>query len=106
MIQVLVEKGANVDSPTSNGDRAVHLAISGYNESQCLQLLKIFAEVGCNLTAANSKGRTPLDCAIREGYTSVVEWLLSRDTPATREARERLEGVPNPKRSHHFPSQS
>ncbi|KAG9316017.1 ankyrin repeat-containing domain protein [Chiua virens] len=74
--------GADLQSTTPlDEDTVVHLAIAGYHESDCLDLLKIFVEAGCSLKTTNSSGSTPLEIAIQRGYTSVVNWLISQNVP-------------------------
>ena len=77
MVKFLIHKGADVHSTNSDGDSVLHLAIAGYLESTCLDLVQIFINAGCNPTACNSGGETVLEAAIKRGYTTVVEHLLS-----------------------------
>ena len=78
MIQLLIRKGANVHSTTSDGDTILHLAIAEYAEVMCCHLVKSLIVAGCNPTSRNSKGRTVLEAAIQREYIWVVELLLSR----------------------------
>lgn len=71
MVKLLIRKGADVRSTTSNGGTVHHLAIAEYAEEVCYSLVKNFIEAGCN-----SEGRTVLEAAIERGYTSVVGLLL------------------------------
>ena len=77
IVQLLIQKGADVHLTTSNGDNVLHLAMSERDESRCLDLVKSFIEAGCNPTSCNSEGQTVLDAAIQRGYTLVIELLLS-----------------------------
>ena len=98
MIYWLMLRGANVQAVMSGADTVLHLAIKyggdedeqedehehlrdDYSESDCLGLVKIFIEAGCNPTVRNSEGETVLEAAIERGYTSVVEHLLSCNVP-------------------------
>ena len=81
MVQSLLHKGADVRSSTSNGDTVLHLAITEYPESACWYLVKTFVEAGCSPTACNLEGNTALVAAMKRGYTSVVELLLSYNVP-------------------------
>ena len=82
MVHSLVRKGADVLSTTSNGDSVLHLAISGYSEQVCLDLVKTFINAGCNPSTCNSGGKTVLEIAIECGYSSMVVGLLhSYNTP-------------------------
>ena len=83
IIQSLLRKGADVHSTESNGDTVLHLAIAiaGYLESECLDLVKSFINAGCSPTACNSAGKTVLEAAVEATYTSVVEHLLSCNVP-------------------------
>ena len=77
MVQSLLRKGADVHSITSDGDTILHLAIAGYLESECLGLVESFINAGCSPTSRNSAGKTVLETAVEDGYSSVVEHLLS-----------------------------
>ena len=81
IIESLIRKGANVHSTTSNGDTVLHLAVAEYVESTCLELVKTFTGAGCNPTTRNSRGKSVFQVAIKRGYTSVVDHLLSRNVP-------------------------
>lgn len=81
MIDFLIQNGADIHSTTPNGDSVLHLAISGYVEGACWDLMRNFIEAGCNLATCNSEGKTILEAAIGREYTSVVELLISYNAP-------------------------
>ena len=81
VVEFLIHRGADVNSTTSIGDTVLHLAIHGYIESTCLDLVKRFIKAGCNATSHSSKGKTVFEVAIKRGYSSVVEYLLSCNFP-------------------------
>ena len=81
LIELLVQKGADVNSITSNGDTVLHLAVAKYPASACLDLVFRFIQAGCDPITKNSEGQTVFQVAFQRGYTLVVEHLLSSDTP-------------------------
>ena len=82
MVQLLIQRGADVHSTTSDGNTVLHLAITEYYcEGTCWELVKTFLEVGCNPTACNFDGKPILEAAIQRGYTLVVELLLQYNVP-------------------------
>ncbi|KAF8548192.1 ankyrin [Imleria badia] len=50
------------------------------NEYECLQTTQLLCEAGCPF-APNARGQTPLHLAITRGFTSVFDYLLSRNVP-------------------------
>ncbi|KAF9224620.1 ankyrin [Gyrodon lividus] len=87
---MLIEKGADVHSLTSNKNNLLHDAINCHTsegpfsfmlDSQALTNVKILVDSGCNPSACNSNGQTPLHLAVSRGQVPVVEYLLSRDVP-------------------------
>ena len=81
MVDFLIQKGADLHSSTPDGDTALHLAITKYPESECLDLFKKLVEAGCDPTTHNSKGKTAFEVAFWRGHVAVVEQLLSYNTP-------------------------
>ena len=81
IIRSLVSKGADVHSTTPNGDTVLHLSIDQYDEGTCLDLVKSFINAGCSPAACNYDGKSALEVAIECDYTSVVDILLSYNTP-------------------------
>ena len=79
MVKVLIRKGADVHSTASDGNTVLHLAITEHAESMCLDLVKTLIEAGCNSMAQDSDANTVLEAAMIRGYTSVAQYLLSRD---------------------------
>ena len=81
IVELLIRKGVDVYCTASNGDTILHLAVTEYDESTCLDLVKSFIEAKCNPTTCNSEGTTVLEVAIECDYISVVEHLLSCNVP-------------------------
>ncbi|KAF8838331.1 ankyrin [Paxillus ammoniavirescens] len=81
--QMLIDKGANVYTRTSNGDSVLHVTVNHlyHDEDQCLQTVKILIDAGCDPSMCNFGGETPLHIAANTGYVSVVEYLLPTDIP-------------------------
>ncbi|KIJ08961.1 hypothetical protein PAXINDRAFT_44599, partial [Paxillus involutus ATCC 200175] len=77
MIQMLVDKGADVHVRMSNGDSVLHVAIHHYTRSRnLLEIVKILVDSGCDPAVCNSDGRTPLHIAAIKGNVSLVKYLL------------------------------
>ena len=81
LIEDLVRNGADVNSTTQSGDTVLHLAVAGYSQFTCLDLVKTFIAAGVNVTARNSQQKTIFDVALEDDYTSVVEHLISSSVP-------------------------
>ncbi|KAG9316938.1 hypothetical protein JVU11DRAFT_3021 [Chiua virens] len=78
MVRVLLKRGANIHavSPGYN-DAALHLASMCPWEPRALELTNILMDAGCNPTARNGRGETPMTIAMKRGYATVVEHFLS-----------------------------
>ena len=77
VVELLIHKGVDVNSPASNGDTVLHLAVATYVEPRCLELVKILVNAGCNPMVHDSHAETALDAAMKQGYATVTEHLLS-----------------------------
>ena len=83
IVEALVCKGANIHSTTSEGDTVLHLAITRYRETTCLDLVKRFINAGCNPAICNARKESVLAAAIARRYHSVVKYLLSCNAPVS-----------------------
>ena len=81
MVEFLIRKGVDVNSPASSGDTVLHLAVAMYDESSCLHLVDIFIDAGCNPMAHDSHGETALEAVMKRGYATVTEYLLLHNVP-------------------------
>ena len=81
MVELLIRKGADVHSTTSDGDTLLHLAVAKYPPLTCLHLVKILVDAGCNPMAHDSKAETVLEAVMKRGYASVMQYLLSCNVP-------------------------
>ena len=81
LVRLLSCNGADMRSISPEGETVFQLAIANYNESTCLELVKIFVEAGGNTDVCNSTGESVLQTAFAHGYISVVELLFSHDNP-------------------------
>ena len=79
MAEFMIRNGADVHSTASDGNTVLHLAITEHAESMRLDLVKTLIEAGCNSMAQDSDANTVLEAAMIRGYTSVAQYLLSRD---------------------------
>ena len=68
----------------------------GEREARALEAVKLAAELGVNVNAADADGRTALETATALGYKSVAEFLVKRGAKLDRPARPlRKEAVDN-----------
>ena len=80
MIQLLAEHGADVSHLAPNGGHLLHTVLkSTIVEDECLRTTELLCEAGCNFSAPDTGGDTPLHLAITRVFTSVVAYLLSRN---------------------------
>ena len=78
-IRYVFDKGASVSAVTPDGNTALHLLLAQGND--CLESVKILIDAGCDPCSQNLAGETPLHIAARSAFTTVVEYLLSREVP-------------------------
>ena len=82
-VEVLLEKGADINAKDDNGDTPLHrLARSFYaygNKSELLRrkLINLLLEKGADSEVEDDQGRTALHYAAENGYSEIVEALLS-----------------------------
>ena len=82
MVPFLISKGADLHATEKNGDTLLHAAMTTLKqEAECHFLVQAFVEAGCPTSRSNDSGKSPIDAAVSLGYFSVVEYLLSQDTP-------------------------
>jgi uncharacterized protein len=79
-IKLCIEVGLDINAATTNGETALHAAISGRGSPLIVQFL---VESGADLTAKNKQGRTPLEVAIasRRDLGDIVAFLKQRVNP-------------------------
>lgn len=72
IIDLLIEKGANIHARTSGGLTVLHLAaILGY-----VREVNLFLQAGCDVNVKSHRKNTPLHFAANAGHVKVVETLL------------------------------
>ena len=85
MVRLLVGHGADVSHVAPNGDHLLHVVLDSLaleiGEDECLEITRLLCEAGCNSSAPNALGKTPLHIVITRGFTSIVDYLVSRDVP-------------------------
>ena len=82
MMYFLLSLGCSVHVTSPAGDTPLHcLVYNGIEEDECLEWVQILVDAGCNPSASNLEGTTPLDIAASTGDVSVVEYLLSLHVP-------------------------
>jgi len=71
LVALLLEHGAEIDSPEHGGFTALHLAA----ENGTLEMVKVLLTKGANVTLKSDDGKTALDYAQEKGFTEIVELL-------------------------------
>ena len=82
MIRLLIDKGANVHTLRPNGDALLHVAMRSLDRSVCPEIAKIFIDAGCNPSASNQNGETPLCIAAKQEYREIGNYLLLFGVPS------------------------
>ncbi|KAG9315394.1 ankyrin repeat-containing domain protein [Chiua virens] len=84
VVRVLLKRGANIHAVSPGYDAALHLASMCPWEPRALELTKILMDAGCNPTARNGRGETPMTIAMKQGHATVVGHFLpsSISTPS------------------------
>ncbi|KIJ63611.1 hypothetical protein HYDPIDRAFT_29402 [Hydnomerulius pinastri MD-312] len=86
VIRILLDHGADARYPGVDGNTPLHslLLFPRFIHSpepsshDCLEVARLLVEGGCDPTAPNNLGCSPLQFAIRYGHESVVLWLVER----------------------------
>jgi len=81
VIQLLIDKGADVRAVTADGDTPLHHAVFESSESSSLQFAELLTAAGSDPRAFNVAHITPMHSAAARGYISVINYLLSLSIP-------------------------
>ncbi|KAI9566724.1 ankyrin repeat-containing domain protein [Boletus coccyginus] len=76
VIRLLVSKGANVHVHNPDGDGLLHVVMRSLDKSVCLEIAEILIDTGCDPSAVNQRGETPLHIAAKQGYHEIVNYLI------------------------------
>jgi ankyrin repeat protein len=79
MLQMFITMGCELNTRDQDGDTPLHEA--AYRNH--LIALKYLMEGGADPTIENDKGETPLDIAMSENNTSIVEYLKAAEFPVS-----------------------
>jgi ankyrin repeat protein len=76
-IKLCLELGLDLNAATTNGETALHAAISGRGSPL---IVKFLVESGADLKAKNKQGRTPLEVAVasRRDLGDIVTFLKQK----------------------------
>jgi ankyrin repeat protein len=81
MVEILLQKGARVNDPNSEGKTALMFAAAGKGakgedkEERCLETVKLLLADGANVNARARRGQTALAFAAGAGHNQVKEFL-------------------------------
>ena len=73
-LQMLLEKGANIEATNADGKTPLHTVVS----NGLVELVKILLENGANTEAVDEEGWTPLHRAAFYGHVEIVQILLEK----------------------------
>ncbi|KAF8549430.1 ankyrin [Imleria badia] len=85
MVRLIVYAGVNV-RVCGTGDTTLHLVIKFLEQEECLEAAKILVCAGCKPFVYNQARKTPLHLALEQEYSSVADYLLSQQRPASPDA--------------------
>jgi ankyrin repeat protein len=76
-VEVCLNAGADINAAGTNGDTALHFAVTGRGD---LEVVKYLVEHGASLTIKNARGQTALDAgkASRKDRSEIVAYLSTR----------------------------
>ncbi|HJD58190.1 MAG TPA: ankyrin repeat domain-containing protein, partial [Rickettsia endosymbiont of Ceroptres masudai] len=72
VVQLLLEKGANIDTANNNGDTALLAAA----QNRSVEVVQLLLEKGANIDTANNNGDTTLLVAARNGHDEIVRKII------------------------------
>ena len=82
MVVLLLENGADIHARTKSGNSMLHTALRKSNHDiTALIVAKLLVGHGCDPLKPNSYGGTPLHVAVKRGFLSTVQYLLSLSIP-------------------------
>ena len=83
----LITQGTSVLTKASNGDTVLHFATNGVypygedDDSRAFEAISFLVGCGCEPTAPNNDGQTPLHIAVHLGRIETIKYLLSLNLP-------------------------
>ena len=80
MIDLLIEHGVDVKTPTAAGDPVLHSVLQSLrdvDEGATLTIVKLLVGRGCDPLETNASAETPLHIAVRRGFVSAARYLIS-----------------------------
>ncbi|KIK97499.1 hypothetical protein PAXRUDRAFT_136196 [Paxillus rubicundulus Ve08.2h10] len=82
MMCVLIDRGANVHIFSPRGESVLHVTTRNVpSEDQSLQSAKALIDAGCDPSASDSSGKTPLHAVVTKGHISTMEYFFSLHVP-------------------------
>ncbi|KAJ5663216.1 hypothetical protein N7507_003947 [Penicillium longicatenatum] len=76
IIQLLLERGAEIDSKYSDGETPLTIAVG--SEHLGVKWTRFLLDKGADVNLRNSSGSTPIDIAASNGFDAVMQVLLDR----------------------------
>jgi ankyrin repeat protein len=84
MIRLCLHMGSNIHTVLSTEDTPLHLTLASHyclSEDDCSENVQVLIDAGCNPSRHNLADETPIHLAVRNGFISVVEYLLTLHVP-------------------------
>ena len=85
MVELLLEKGADIDAHDGDRDTSLHLAVETGNKG----LVQLLLAKGADINVHNNKGETALSVAKRVGKTELADFLQANQKLAASEGKRR-----------------
>ncbi|KAI9569376.1 ankyrin repeat-containing domain protein [Boletus coccyginus] len=83
MIRLCLDMGSDIHTVSPPEETALHVALAASQVSEviCLENLQVLIDAGCNPSRHSLYDETPLPPAVRNGFVSIVKYLLALHVP-------------------------
>ncbi|KAG9312673.1 ankyrin repeat-containing domain protein [Chiua virens] len=82
MIKMLAERREYIRVVSPDGDNALHRIVCVFDTEYLVEIVKVLLDAGCDASARNAAGQTPIHNAARiRNHKMIIVYLLSRGVP-------------------------